>query len=280
MLHSSKVVWKDNATLRDLSLVLSQYRGAGQVLDLVAADDKLYLGSDFAFNHRFIHLTSMNAASSVISAIDLWNGNDWDAVAQIFDETAVGGITFAKSGIVGWTPARNKSWAREGSTEDIPELSTLKIYDKYWVRITFSATLTNTTKLQYVGHRFSSDDDIPARYPDLLNSDLLDAWEPGKTGLQEQHVVAAEELIRDMKRDLDIWSENQILDWQLFQDAACAKVAMICFRAFGRDFVDNLATATKDYSIAKNKKIFNADKNNNAILRPAEKVASVGFRRA
>lgn len=280
MLHSSKVIWKDNATLKDLSLKLSDFRGHGQVMDFVAADDKLYLGSDFAFNHRYFHLEVVNAAASVISAIEIWTGSAWAAVAQIFDDTQnAAGVTMARSGIVGWTPARDVVWAREGSTEDIPELNTLKIYDKMWVRLTFSANLDAAFKIQYVGHRFSSDRDLPGRYPDLLNPDALNAWESGKTGLEEQHVIAAEELIRDMKRDLDIWSENQILDWQLFQDAACAKVAVICFRAFGRDFVDNLDQAEADYAKARNKKIFNIDRNNNAILRPAEKIASVGFRR-
>lgn len=280
MLHSSKVIWKDNATLRDLSLVLSNFRGAGQVTDIVAAADKLYLGSDYAFNHRYIHLTSFNAASAVISAIEIWNGNSWEAVAQIFDETESGGKTFARAGVIGWTPKRESTWAREGSTEDISELSTLKIYDKYWARITFSADLTSTTKIQYVGHRFSSDDNLRGRYPDILNADNMDAFEAGKEDWNEQHILAAEELIRDMKSSLDIWSENQILDWQLFQDAASHKVAVLAFTAFGRDYVDNLDEANKAYAIAKNKKIFNTDTNNNAILRPAEKVAVVGFRRA
>lgn len=279
MLHSSKVIWKDNATLRDLSLKLSDLFSNTQVLDLVAAQDKLYLGSDFAFNHRYFDLKIANSGASVISQIETWNGNSWDAVAQIFDDTQASGKSFGKSGIVGWVPDRHVSWAREGSTEDIPELSTLKIYDKMWVRLTFSADLSALTELNYVGHRFSSDNELRGRYPDLLNSDFLDAFTSGKTTWNDQHVLAAEELIRDMKKDLDIWSENQILDWQLFQDAACHKVAMMAFTAAGRDFVDNRDSAEADYAKARNKKIFNKDTNNNAILRPAEKIASVGFRR-
>lgn len=280
MLHSSKVIWKDNETLRDLSLTLSDFNGEGKVIDIVAADDKLYLGSDYAFNHRFIHLSVVSTATAVISAIEIWTGTAWAAVAEIFDDTQVAGKTFARSGIVGWTPARDSVWATEGSTEDIPELSTLKIYDKKWVRITFSADLSALTKIQYVGHRFADDNALAARYPDLINTDLLTAFKAGKTTWIEQHVLAAEELIRDMKKDLDIWSENQILDWQLFQDAAVHKVATYAFTAFGRDFVDNLDTAEAAYAKAKNKRIFNIDKNNNAILRPTEKIASVGFRRA
>lgn len=279
MLHSSKVVWKDNAALVDLSLRLSDIHSDAVPFAFVAAQDKLYLGSDFAFNHRFIDVKRANTAAAVISQIETWSGNSWDAVAQIFDDTQAGGKSFGKSGVVGWVPERHASWAREGSTEDIPELSTLKIYDKKWVRITFSADLADC-ELNYVGHRFSSDADLRARYPDLMNPESLDAFEQGKTGWNVQHVLAAEELIRDMKRDLDIWSENQILDWQLFQDAACHKVATYAFTAFGRDYVDNLDTAEAAYAKARNKKIFNIDKNANAILRPAEKIASVGFRRA
>lgn len=279
MLHSSKVIWKDNTTLVDLSLKLSDINSEAVPFAFVAADDKLYLGSDFSFNHRFIDVKRANTAAAVISQIETWNGNSWDPVAQIFDDTQAGGKSFGKSGVIGWVPDRHVSWAREGSTEDIPELATLKVYDKKWVRITFSANLADC-ELNYVGHRFSSDADLRSRYPDLLNPESLDAFEQGKTNWNVQHVLAAEELIRDMKRDLDIWSENQILDWQLFQDAACHKVATYAFTAFGRDYVDNLDTAEAAYQKARNKKIFNIDRNNNAILRPAEKIASVGFRRA
>lgn len=279
MLHSSKVVWKDNAALKDLSLALSDFNSEAVPFAFVAADDKLYLGSDFSFNHRYIDIKRANAAAAAISQIETWNGNSWDAVAQIWDDTQKGGKTFAKSGILAWVPDRHSVWAREGSTEDIPELATLKIYDKKWIRITFSADLDATTELRYVGHRFSDDGSLKARYPDLSNSESLDAFEQGKTDWNEQHILAAEELIRDMKRDLDIWSENQILDWQLFQDAAVHKVATIVFTAFGRDYVDNLDTAEAAYQKARNKKIFNIDRNANAILRPAEKIASVGFTR-
>lgn len=279
MLHSSKVVWKDNAALKDLSLGLSDFNSGAVPFALVAADDKLYLGSDFSFNHRFIDIKRANDSAAVISQIETWNGNSWDPVAQIWDGTEKNGKTFAQSGILGWVPDRHSVWAREGSTEDIPELNTLKIYDKKWIRITFSADLAAGTELNYVGHRFSDDSALKGRYPDLMNPESLDAFEQGKTGWNEQHVIAAEELIRDMKRDLDIWSENQLLDWQLFQDAAVHKVATIIFTSFGRDYVDNLDTAEAAYAKARNKKIFNIDRNANAILRPAEKIASVGFSR-
>lgn len=279
MLHSSKVVWKDNAALKDLSLALSDFNSESVPFAFVAAEDKLYLGSDFSFNHRFIDIKRANAGAAVIAQIETWSGTEWNPVAQIWDDTQKAGKTFAKSGIIAWVPDRHSSWAREGSTEDIPELATLKIYDKKWVRITFSADLDATTELNYVGHRFSDDSALKARYPDLSNADSLDAFEQGKTNWNGQHILAAEELIRDMKRDLDIWSENQILDWQLFQDAAVHKVATIVFTAFGRDYVDNLDTAEAAYQKARNKKIFNIDRNANAILKPAEKIASVGFRR-
>lgn len=279
MLHSSKVIWKDNTTLVDLSLKLSDIYSPAVSFALVAADDKLYLGSDYAFNHRYIDIRSPNTGTSVISQIETWNGNSWDAVAQIFDDTqSSSGKTLAKSGIIGWVPDRNKSWGREGSTEDITELDDLKIYDKYWVRITFSANLTGC-ELNYVGHRFSGDNDLRKLYPDLLNQESLDAFESGKQDWNIQHVLAAEEIIRDMKKDLDIWSENQILDWQLFQDCGIHKVATYAFTAFGRDYIDNLDTAEAAYQKARNKKIFNIDLNNNAILRPVEKIASVGFKR-
>jgi len=277
MLHSSKVVWKDNAALKDLSLALSDINAEAVPFAFVAADDKLYLGSDFSFNHRFIDIKRGNSVAAAISQIETWNGNGWDAVAEIWDGTQKAGKTFATSGVIGWVPNRHSNWAREGSTEDIPELAALKIYDKKWIRITFSADLDATTEINYVGHRFSDDAALAGRYPDLVNPESMDAFQQGKTNWNIQHVIAAEELIRDMKRDLDIWSENQLLDWQLFQDAAVHKVATIIFTAFGRDYVDNLDTAEAAYQKARNKKIFNIDKNANAILRPAEKIASVGF---
>ncbi len=280
MLHGSKAIWNDDASLIDLSQKLSDFYNDPVVLALDATDDYLYLGADYAFNHRFIDIRRPNSDAATISAIETWNGSSWDAVAQILDDTQdADGNTFGKSGIIGWVPDRNQAWGREDTTEDIAELASLKIYDKYWIRLTFSADLTATTEINYVGHRFSRDDDLRARYPDLLNPEALNAFEQGKTNWNAQHILAAEELIRDMKRDLDIWTVDQILDWQLFTDASVHKVASMIFNGFGRDYIDNKNAAEKDYAIARNKKIFNTDKNNNAILRPAEKIAQVGFKR-
>jgi hypothetical protein len=277
MLLNNRVIWKNNATLTDISIEMSNYSSGSKVIDFVAAQDALYIGSDMPFNHRYFDVSVVNALASVPS-VQIWSGSAFENTVETLDLTANPvGTSMAQKGILSWVTDRNKVWGREDTTEHIPELSTLKIYNLYWAKITFSADLTATFALNYVGHKFSTDSDLYARYPDFQKTDLLTAFKTGKTTWDEQHVLAAEEIIRDLRKDKVIQSANQVLNWEMFVDASVHKTAKIIYSAFGDDYKDNRETANAEYHSAMNKQIFEIDEDGDGRLDPCEKILTSGF---
>ncbi len=237
MLASNRVIWNDNGTLKDLSTKLNNFFSETQVIDFVAAQDKLYIGSDVPFNHRFISVSVPNSSSSVAS-VDIWDGDDWEPAVDVIDQTSISGVTLAQNGILSWATDRNKTWAQEVSTEkmDGSGLETLKIYNMYWVRINLSANILNTTALKYIGHKFSKDEDLGGYYPDLNRSTVKTAFAAGKTTWDDQHIMAAEEVFRDLRKKKAAWAKGQIFEWEPFTAPAVHKVAQIVYTAFGEDY--------------------------------------------
>lgn len=278
MLTNHRVLFKDNLTPRDISIKLNEYLSGSEVIAVVAAEDALYIGSDLPFNHRWIDVSVFNDLASTMS-VKLWNGSAWKSAVDVIDQTSVAGVTLAQSGILSWTPDRNESWASQLSTEDIPELSTFKIYDMYWVKIEFSSDLKSTTAINYMGYKFSTDSDLYGQYPELDNNTLRNSFKLGKLNWNDQAFIAAEYIIQDLRAMNIIWSRNQILNWPLFKMASVHKTAEIIFRSLGSEYEAELADSMKAYRSSLNMKMFQVDLNRNATLDEKEKRESVGFLR-
>lgn len=249
MLSSNRVIWKDNATLRDLSTKLNNFYSDTQVIDFATATDKLYIGSDVPFNNRFIMMSVVNAVDASMT-IEIWDGNSWVAVVDVKDYTqATAGKPLSQSGIIAWVTDRNKSWAKEATTEEMAGsgLETLKIYNMYWVRIGFSANLTDTMAIKYVGHKFSKDEDMKGYYPDLNRSTAMAAYETGKTSWEEQHILAAEAIFVDLRAKRELWAKGQIFNWEALTMAAVHKVAEIVYSGFGAEYEVRMDTAQDRY---------------------------------
>lgn len=238
MLTENRVIWNDNGTLRDLSAVLNTTMGGGKVIDFVAANDYLYLGSPVPFNHRYFDIQSFNAATSAVS-VKIWDGDEWVSAIDVQDFTVLSsGVTMSRSGIVQWTTDKDETWAKESTTEDMTGsgLETLKIYGMYWVRLAFSGNLTSTFELNYVGHRFSNDEDLGQYYPDLNRQSVMNAFAAGKMNWNDQHILAAEDIWLYLRARRRLWSKNQVFDWQSFTKAAVHKVARIAYGPFGEEY--------------------------------------------
>ena len=275
MLSNQRILIERSGTVTDSSVDLNEYL-SGSVTLSIEADDSIYLGSDLPFNHRWFEITTANSSASAVS-VYLWSGTQWNQAVDVIDQTSVTGKTLAQSGIISWVPDRQKTWSSQDSTESMDDLSDFKIYDMYWVKITFSGDLHASSSLLHVGHKFSSDAQLEAQYPELAQSTLKAAFKTGKTTWNDQTFEAAGYIIQDIKSMRIARSENQILDWQVFKNASVHKTAEIIFRAFGDDYEDNLVSAMKAYSKAMDIKFFNIDQNSDARLEPVERQVSTGW---
>lgn len=277
MLTGQRVIFSDNGTLNDLSRSLGDLFAATESLTIVAADDKLYLGSDQPFNHRFIQVTTANTNASVAS-VEIWNGSEWKSAVDIIDGTSVGGKTLAQSGIIQWTTNRNEGWEREADSNDVTGLSGTRVYEMFWVRLTFSAN-TSATVLSYLGHRFSDDSLLGGYYPDLVRTKLIASFATGKTNWLEQHVLAAEELIRDLRKRRYVVSGSQVFDWELFSVPAMHKCAHIIMSGLGSDFTDRAIEAQEAYQNELENTMAGIDRNRDGRLSTEERKPAVGLRR-
>lgn len=270
MLHNNRIITKISGTLTDHSVQLSEFdTGASTIA--ITTSDALYLGSDYPFNHRYIEIGTANDQASSIS-VSLWSGTAWVSAVDVIDQTKVSGACLAQSGIISWVPDRDQtSWSPQANSKDISDLSTTRIYDLYWVKLTFSGDLKASTSLKYVGHKFSTDAQLETEYPDLLRSDLMTAFKAGKTNWLEQTIGAAEYIVQSLREKGIIISRDQILDWSLFQRASIHKTAEIIMSAFGEDYRDAASRASGRYKNSLDLKAYSVDQDKNAQLTPKEK---------
>lgn len=277
MLLFNRILYKSGSTLTDLSNDLNDPLSGTSVIPYQTGN-AIYLGSDYPFNHRYFDLKVVNANASALT-IQLWNGGQWVNAAEVIDLTRTGGVSLAKSGIIGWVPDRAKAWTRTFDTSQTmaSDFGTLKLYDLYWAKLTFSANLTGTLELSYVGHKFASDLDLTKRYPELSDISLMDAFESGKTDWKEQCILASEELLSDLVNREIVRSDNEVLDWGIFNLSAIHKAAQIIYTGLGDAYKDKVAKAKLAYDNASDLKIYNVDLNENAILDDADKQNTTGW---
>lgn len=277
MLLNNRVIFEDNVTLIDISKKVNDVFGNNQTFDYTVTDDYLYLGSDMPFSHRYFDVSTANDQAAVPS-VSIWDGNAWNAAVDVIDETqSTAGTSLSGSGIIRWVLDKDHFWQRADSTEDIPALSTLKIYDLYWARMSWSATLKVTTALNYIGHSFADDLQLGGYYPDLVRSEIISAYSSGQTNWKKQHILAAEEIIADLRRKKKITSRNQIVNPEIFNEAAIHKCAEIIMRGMGKDWAEERANAVKDYAIALNSMPLEIDEDGNGRLDVDERYHNCGL---
>ena len=280
MLTSQRVLHDDNGTFNDISQYVNNIFSETVAIPLVSAEDKLYIGSELPFNHRYFDVSTANTQASTVSKVEQWDGNSWEEAVDVVDETSDGTNAFAQSGRISWTLERNKSWSKEDTTEDITDMTSLKIYKFYWARITFTGSFDATTALNYVGFNFADDNDLAGLYPDLVLSSTIGAFKSGKTDWDEQHLLAAEEIIRYLMKNRRIWSGNQILNWEQFNMAAIHKVAEIILASFGKDFEDRRQLAMSKYLQAINMGVMELDMDEDGRKDEFERRPSLGLFRS
>jgi len=217
----------------------------------VPSEDYIYIGSDLPFNHVYLKFgTTVNSEASTISEVAYWSGNnDWRAAVEVIDETSVAGATFAQDGYISWVTDKDYSWREDDTNrnqQQVDGLTSVNIYDKYWVRIKFSADLTADVILSWSGNLFSNDDDLGSEYPDLVRSAMTTAL--GFSNYEEQSVRAAKIIIKDLIQKSVMIHSSQILDKSDMMLASVSKVAELIYGMLGDDYRDDKVLAQTEYN--------------------------------
>jgi hypothetical protein len=271
---NNRVFYKSVSGLQDVSSTLSSYLEKDFTFNYVEGDF-LYVGARLPFNHLYFKVNSPNETPRNMK-IEFWEGNRWREVVDIIDSTN----TFNTSGHIEFTPDKEYQWWRYDtnySNSKIPELETITVYDKYWLRISFDGNLDEDVSLNFIGNLFSDDLNLKLEYPDLLRSNVLASFEAGKTNWNDQHLRASEILIKDLIDIGVIKEKGQILNWRDYIDTNIHKVAEIIFNSFGDSYVDNTIAARREYQDRLNKRIHRVDRNNDAIESIEDSFNITGF---
>lgn len=255
----------------DISETLNDFRTGSYVFPYTTSEF-LYIGSIVPFNNLFFEVGTANDVAAT-PTVDMWWGQEWIPAVDVYDGT--NGLF--NSGRIVWNTDIDKGWDTERKSADVTGLETTVVYDMYWLRLSWSANLKATTSLKYIGQKFSDDTILKSYYPDLTLASIKEQFETGKTTWDEQHYMAAEMIIADLKKRGVIWGRGQILDYSDYAQASCHKLAEIVYRAFGPSYFEQLAVASKDYEKQLNLPFAKVDKALNGRLETVERVLTTRF---
>lgn len=243
---NNRILFSDNGSLKDLSQKLNNLFTGLEAFDYVAAEDFLYIGARLPFNHIYFKLGSVLNLVPAKMKIEYYDGTRWIETVEVIDGTQ----GFASSGMVQFTPNRINQWTARSTKdagEEITELKTVVIYDRYWIRISFDVDLTPAIEVSWVGNIFSADEDLSGEFPDFAKTARKVSFKPGKTDWFDQHAIAAQVIVSDLIEMGTIREKGQILNWSDFTLASVSKVAEIIFTASGDDYVDDRNSARQEY---------------------------------
>lgn len=233
----------------------------------------LYIGSVLPFNNLWFEMGTPNNVTASVS-VNIWFGNTWVPAVDVIDQT--NGLK--NSGRIQWNTDLNKGWDLQQYSKDVTGFSaTSAIYNMYWLRMSWSANLHANSRINYIGQKFSDDTVLYSFYPDLNNTTVQSSFASGKTDWTEQHYMAAEHIVRDLRKNGIIITRGQILDYSLLVDASCHKVAEIIYQAFGEPYFEQLKAARSAYKEASQIKFFNVDRSGNGRLDDVERCYSTSF---
>lgn len=270
-----RVFFKDGSNIQEITKQINKYKSDTYMLTMTSSD-AIYIASDFPLNHFFIKVGAVVNESPSEMIIDYWSGQGWTPVVNKNDYTEA----FSQSGFVEFTPDRDVSWTCESSSygsNSVQGLESIVVYDKYWLKISFTNNLDPSIDLEWLGNLFSQDDDLFSEFPIFNDQTFLTAFETGKTNWEEQHVKAAELIIQDLKKKNVIFGAEQILDQNVFLPSSVCKVAEIIFNAFGKDYQDQLNGARNEYMKRIDLSKYLIDKNNNGIEDAVDVVSFEGW---
>jgi len=216
-------------TWTDLTPKVNEWTSGQAAIVAMEPGDYLYIGCFLPFNHKYFKLSTASILERT-PIIEILNApNEWSQVVDQIDYTN----GMQQSGVLQWTPNFDKNWGLvTDSSRDITALSGgPTVYGAYWLRISFAAS--TSMSIDYIGQRFSSDDELYQEYPMLKAPAILTGWKAGKTDWADQHLTAACYIGKELVQRNILLTNQQILDIATLRSAAVHKTAHVIYSGLG-----------------------------------------------
>jgi hypothetical protein len=235
----------------DKTKELNNFHSENVVFD---ATGSIYVSSFFKFNHIYIDIPNPEQTALTDVKISICDGTTFTEVLDVVDET----YGFTKSGFITFTPHKSQPWCAS-DTENITELSTFSMAQRYWIKI--EATFTSCD-INWIGNLFTDDDDIKDEFFDLCSEDMYAAL--GTTSHLVKHIRAAELIVNQLKTGSILYNEGALLVRTDYRPASIMKVAEMVYMQLGSAYVDQMNNCRKEFMDRMSKTQPKLDKNNNA----------------
>lgn len=255
---NNRIIFSDDEDLIDYSTALNNYKAGTKSFSYVTGEDFFYIGARLPFNHFYAKFQRASELTDSEMTLEYWNGTEWCDIVELIDETN----GFSENGYVTWVTSKDKEWSCEDTNyngNQVEGLEDVVIYDRYWIRISFDQSFDGGDDgviptparvpciISWLGNIFSNDNDLAGEHKALTKQSLMTAFEAGKTSWEEQHEIAARELISDLVENGNILEKGQILSREDYRLASVSKTAEIIYGQLGDDYKDEVVTARKVY---------------------------------
>lgn len=261
-----KVFFDDNSVFSDYSLEMQTYMKDTATIEMVAAEDYLYLGLYKPFQQVYPELGTANTNAATFTA-EYYNGTTWTALSNFVDDSK----GFTRSGFLKWDLAQTDWTAIAVNSEE-----------QYWIRLRPSVDLTSVV-LNGLNVVFADDYDMEEGY-----ANLDDLKASASESLIKYHQSARNEIIQ-LIRNAGYTKTNvnlmNITKWDILnpdeiREAAKWKALELFFFELSNevgDKYDQLANkcATK-FASAFNLYLFTLDSDDDGVADTGE-VNSVNF---
>lgn len=264
-----RVLYSDNGTLSDMSID-NQDESSDIAAYMVTGEDYIYLAQQFPFNNFFIQSKVANDVAATM-AIEYWDGTAWQSAVDVLDATRSAGCSLAKSGVVQFSPHSSYRWniIDDTTTNHAPtELSTVTIYNMYWLRFSFNATLKSTTSIDRIAYAFTRSQQVDNI--DTTINGYLTTFATGKTNWDNEIITASIQMVNDMRGRGIIVAPGQILRFDDVSMACDWRTLMLIYNNLGGDYSKKYIAAEAEYKNSLSLSRFTFDKNEDAFVSRGE----------
>lgn len=268
LLNYIRLLTNISASLVDKSLTnQDDTQTVGLVL---GTSDYIYVAQRYPFTNLFIHMDTVNTNSSVLTA-QYWDGVQWRNAVDMMDGTSLAGATFGKSGGIQFSLDDEYSWNKIFDTSDSvspTELSTLKIYNSYWLRLKVSAALLVGTDSKEIGYSFTTSQRL--KDFDVEIDGYLASFASGKTDWIDEIKTGSKLVVQDLKRLGLIMGPGQIIELDDVYVPTSLRTLALIYSNLGPSYKDKLEAVMKEYDKALNIRRFTFDDNADGKLEARE----------
>lgn len=220
----------------DFTTELNSFRDGSAVF---SAPGDIFIGFKLPITAQYYQVSSVGSTGITAS---YWDGESFQSFAEIRDET----VGFSKSGYIHWTTDKNFGWSvgdtvKADGSENITGLGSVKIYDLYWVKISFD---TAPFTLDWISSFFCTEGNLAAEYPELDSTKRKTAYKAGKTTWDEQIFTASEQMINDL---VDKGNINTPIVSDRLKLSCVHKTAEIIYNGLGFDYSEKGDKARGEY---------------------------------